>query len=153
MLQGKTMKAPLALAFLLFTASQLVYAGDTVYRWLDQRGNPVHSDRPPPTGTPYEVISSGSSLKRVVKAEEGAVPAEIKPRAGNKFEPVDTKEKEERYEKNPELCALAKSNLETLESAARVRLRDENGEMAYLSEEQKADQVERARQMIKVHCP
>ncbi len=153
MIKGKKIKGALALAALLFTASQLVLAGNTVYRWLDDRGNPVHSDRPPPTGTPYEVISSGSNLKRVVKANEGAVPPEVKPRAGNEFKPVDTKAKEELYEKNPELCALAQTNLATLTSAARVRLRDENGELAFLTEEQKAEQVERAEQMIKVHCP
>nr|WP_241262736.1 DUF4124 domain-containing protein [Parahaliea mediterranea] len=143
----------LALSLLLACTSPGASADKSYYRWLDDRGNPVHSDRPPPAGTPYEVISAGSSLKRVVTPDEGAVPPEVKPRVGNEFEQVDTKAKEEQFEKNPELCELARSNLSTLNSAARVRLRDENGELVFLSDEQKAAEVAKAEQMIDVHCP
>lgn len=145
--------APLALVAVLIGASLPADAGNTVYRWLDSRGNPVHSDRPPPAGTPYEVISTSSNFKRVVSGDEGAVPAEVVPRAGNRFDQVNTKTKEEVYEKNPELCSLAKSNLDTLTTGARVRLRDDNGDYYFLSEEQKNEQIDRAQQMIKVHCP
>lgn len=143
----------LALTAILAGSSLAADASSTVYRWLDSRGNPVHSDRPPPAGTPYEVISAGSSLKRVVTGNEGAVPKEVVPRAGNRFDQIDTNTKEELYKKNPELCALAQTNLSALTTSARVRLRDDNGDYAFLSEEQKAEQIGRAEQMIKVHCP
>ena len=74
-----------------FTVGSL--AGETYYRWFDDRGNPVHSDRPPEGGTDYEVISTKSKLKRVVSGDEGAVPAEITPSAGNQFEQANSIEK------------------------------------------------------------
>jgi len=47
--------------FLQITASSMLVlclqgqlaAASPTYRWVDGNGNPVLSDRPPPTGTPY----------------------------------------------------------------------------------------------------
>ena len=88
------------------------HAESTYYRWQDDRGNPVHSDRPPPTGTAYEVITSGSSLVRKVDADEGAVPATTEPTVSNDFQPVDANKKS--VKKNAEQCKRARENLQTL---------------------------------------
>ena len=128
-----------------------VQAGQTYYRWKDQQGRFVHSDRPPPPGIEYEVISSGSSnLVRRVGAEEGAVPATTEPSPGNEFEP--TQREMGVVERNPEICARARENLETLQNAARIRMRDDQGEYYFLSEEEKEIQMEKARDLISVHC-
>lgn len=137
-------------ALMLSLTSITAIAGKNHYRWIDDRGNPVHSDRPPPKGVDYEVISTGSSMVREVDADEGAVPAQINPTAGNEFEQVDTAKN--RIEKNPEYCQRARENLETLNSAARIRLRDNQGELRYISEEEKEEQRREAREMIAVHC-
>ena len=118
---------------------------------MDERGNPVHSDRPPPKGTDYEVVSTGSSLIRQVDAEEGAVPAETEPRVGNEFERVD-KEQAQVVEKNPEYCRRARENLATLTTTARIRVRNDQGEYRYIDEEEKEIQRQRARDSIAVHC-
>ena len=34
-------------------------ADGTLYRGKNERSNPVHSDRTPPTGIEYEVVSTG----------------------------------------------------------------------------------------------
>ncbi len=60
----------IAAAVLLIISSFSANAGRNYYRWMDERGNPVHSDRPPPKGIDYEVVSTGSSLIRQVDAEE-----------------------------------------------------------------------------------
>jgi len=127
-------------------------AGKTHYRWLDDRGNPVHSDRPPPKGVDYEVISTGSGLKRVVSAEEGAVPAEVNPRAGNEFDQVNVAERE-RSKKNPELCSRAQQNLEALTGETEVKVRTEQGEERFLSDEEVIIEREKARAQISVYCP
>ena len=137
-------------AIILVLSSVSATAGKNHYRWVDDRGNPVHSDRPPPEGIDYEVISTGSSLVREVAADEGAVPAEIKPRVGNEFDQVDTASKG--IEKNPEYCQHARENLATLNSAARIRLRDDQGELRYLTEEEKEEQRQRASETIAAHC-
>jgi len=55
--------------------------------------------------------------------------------------------------KDPESGSLARLNKDTLESGARIRIRDEaTGELRYLSEEEKVSQLERAQDIIRVHC-
>jgi len=126
-------------------------AEEVLYRWLDDRGNPVHSDRPPPEGTDYEVISTRSSLSRPVDAQEGAVPREVEPRVGNEFEPVDKEAEQSR--KNPEFCQRARDNLEMLDTRPRLRVRDEEtGEYKFLNEEEKEQRREAAREAIEFYC-
>lgn len=127
-----------------------VVAGTNHYRWIDERGEPVHSDRPPPKGIDYEVITTGSGLVRRVEAEEGAVPAEIEPRVGNDFDQIDTAKQE--VEKNPEYCARARQNIESLDSHARIRIRNEQGEYHWLTQEEKDAQREEAEATISIHC-
>lgn len=121
------------------------------YRWLDDRGEPVYSDRPPPKGVDYEVISAGSSLKRVVSAEEGAVPPETEPRVGNEFNQVDSSAGT-RSKNNPELCQRARTNLEALSSSAKVKVRNEKGEVRYLNPEEMEIERQTAQAQISVYC-
>jgi len=140
------------LASLLAMTSLPTMADDrTYYRWSDERGNPVHSDRPPPEGTDYEVVSTGSSRVRKVDAEEGAVPAETKSVPGNEFDTFETA-KAETPKKNSEYCARAQDNLNTLNSAARIRIRDSEGDFTYLTTEEKAEEKAKALDLIAAHC-
>jgi hypothetical protein len=127
-------------------------AGTTHYRWIDDRGHPVHSDRPPPKGIDYEVITTGSGLKRVVTADEGAVPPEVKPRVGNEFDQIDSAEAG-RSRKNPEMCARARANLEALTTKSRVIMRDEQGEERVLSAEEIVAERDKAEALVEVYCP
>ena len=137
-------------AGLVATTSPIGQAGESYYRWDDQWGNPVHSDRPPPEGTDYEVVSSGSSLVRRVNSAEGVVPARVEPSIDNDFVPVETKP--DPVKKNPEICSRAQENLTTLNTYARVRLRDDQGEYRYITEEEKEEQRNEARSLIAIHC-
>ncbi len=134
----------------LVTTGLYAHAEKTYYRWQDDRGNPVHSDRPPPIGTPYEVITTGSSLARQVDGDEGAVPATTEPTVRNEFTTVDTKPKE--MQKNAEQCQRAQENLETLNTKVRIQIRNDQGELRPLSEEEKEIQRKQAMDVIAVHC-
>ena len=139
----------LALAAMILSGP-IAQAGQAVYRWTDDRGNPVNSDRPPPKGVDYEVISTNSSMVRPVDAEEGAVPLQVKPSPSNEFDPVDASPP--KIEKNPEYCQRARENLETLNMNVRIQMRDENGEVYFLSEEDRAIQRKKAQDSIEVNC-
>ena len=142
-----------ALLFCMATLSvSHLNAGTIHYRWINDRGHPVHSDRPPPKGVDYEVITTGSGLKRVVPAEEGAVPPEVKPRVGNDFEQVDEDEAR-RNKKNPELCSRARANLEALTTKTTVVMLNDQGEERVLTEEEIAWEREKAEALIGVYCP
>lgn len=140
-----------SLIVLLAAGSLHVGAADNYYRWLDNRGNPVHSDRPPPAGIDYEVVSTRSGLKRVVPGERGAVPRETVPSVRNEFEPV-ARSPEHEVRKNPEICKIAQKNLETLNTFARVQVRDDQGDIQYLSDEEKEAQRNEAHTLIRQHC-
>ena len=148
----------IAALFLALGASTLAtpsQAADTYYRWKDERGKLVVSDRPPADVTvEYEVVSQGSTFVRRVQPGEGAVPPEVTPRPGNEFQQVDTRQEQlEAIPKNPESCARAQANLETLNTSARIRIRDqETGELRFISEEEKEVQRQKARDTIRVHC-
>ena len=125
-------------------------ADETVYRWQNERGNPVNSDRPPPVGIAYEVISTGSSMVRKVDANQGAVPLNIKPTPSNDFEQVDTAAP--KTEKNALYCERARDNLVQIDTHARIRMRNDRGEVYYLSEKQKVVEKEKTLAAIKAHC-
>jgi hypothetical protein len=142
-----------ALALTVTTLSLASYqagASEVVYRWNDAQGNPVNSDRPPPKGTDYEVISTKSSMVRPVDAAEGAVPLETKPRVGNEFQPVDSNTPKE--VKNAEFCQRARENLSALDANVRIKMRDAQGEIYYLSMEEREVQRKKAVDTIKAHC-
>ncbi|MDP5070107.1 MAG: DUF4124 domain-containing protein, partial [Congregibacter sp.] len=111
-------------------------------------------DRPPASEQiEYEVVSQKSSLTRRVEPGQGAVPAEVVPRPGNRFDQVDATDVSQAVTKNPESCSRARINLETLNSSARIRIRDEGtGELRYLDEEEQASQRQRAEDIIRIHC-
>jgi uncharacterized protein DUF4124 len=125
-------------------------AENTYYRWQDDRGNPVHSDRPPPEGVDYEVVSTGTSLVRKVEAGEGAVPADLESAPGNEFERIETAKRE--VKKNPETCKRAQDNLTTLDTYARIRVRDNQGDYRYIDEDEKAAQRIQAKEQVRIHC-
>lgn len=143
------------------TLGATLQAADSYYRWKDERGNMVVSDRPPEASIEYEVFSTGSNRFRRVSPGEGAVPAETTSRPGNRFQAsdraddsgsMDTVAVEVLPEKDPEICDRARQNLETLETAARIRVRDEAGELRYLTADEIAVQRKNALDNIDVHC-
>jgi len=124
-------------------------AAESHYRWIDKSGNPVHSDRPPPKGVDYEVVSSGTSLVRKVNSSEGVVPAETEPSVGNEFNQLETKPE---LKKNPEYCKRAQDNMHTLNTSARIRIRDDQGDYRFIDEEEKEEQRKEAQAQIARHC-
>ena len=141
-----------AVTLLTLVACLNAIAGTTYYRWLNTRGEPVHSDRPPPQGIEYEVISTGSSFKRVVPSDEGAVPLETKPTPGNQFDQIDA-DAAARSTKNPELCDKARANLTALEISEKVQMRNAQGEMRYLTPEEILVERQTAKAQLSVYCP
>ena len=142
---------PTVLAVAALLLGTLSAQAETYYRWTDENGRPVHSDRPPPKGIDYEVVRTGTGLKRAVGSEEGAVPRTVEPTESNNFEPMTISKM--KIEKNPEYCARARENLEVLNAKVRIQMKDENGEVYYLSDEDREFQKKRAIETIEVHCP
>jgi hypothetical protein len=138
------------LAALLTFATSFASASEKVYRWKDEAGNPVNSDRPPAEGIEYETISTSSSMVHAVDTKEGAPPAAVTPQAGAEGTPAASIPP--KIEKNPEFCQRAKDNLTALDSNVRIQMRNEQGEVHYLTMEEREVQRKQAMDTIKIHC-
>ena len=134
----------------LMLVSLTAAAEGTLYRWKDAQGSIVVSDRPPAAGTEYETIATDSSVVRRVDGRQAAAPsAPSQPQAAQSDQQASSNSI---YEKNPEYCESARKNLEVIDSAARIRIKDENGEMRYISDEERALQRQNNIEIIQAHC-
>jgi hypothetical protein len=127
-------------------------AGDTYYRWNDASGNPVNSDRPPPAGIEYDVITTNTNTRVDERADQRETPQSgssgTDGTADQQNMPVPLME----FEKDPKACAIAQQNLETLNAHARIRMPDEDGNFRYLNEEEKANARIEAEAAISQNC-
>ena len=61
---------------LFLTATSIA---ETTYRWTDDNGNPVLSDRPPAAGTPFTEIGVKTGLRRFPERSTSAQPMTTMP--------------------------------------------------------------------------
>jgi hypothetical protein len=143
-------------SWLVVTALLIGIGGPAVaeegyYRWVDKSGNQQHSDRPPAAGINYDFIVTGSGVNRT--REESAPAAAGNAAPGETTSPAKPMGvTAQQAEKNVEYCKQARSNLATLSTNARVRLKGADGEFRYLSAEEKETQRTQAAEMIQLHC-
>ena len=117
---------------------------EVTYRWTDENGNPVLSDRPPAPGTPYSEVSEAGGLKRPAVIVEAASPPDERsvssqvplPESGPKDRV--SLEGAEPVSPEPALCDQANDNILKLETLPRVRIEDRQGEIRFMSEDERA---------------
>jgi hypothetical protein len=137
----------------------LSVAGD-LYRWNDGNGNPVMSDRPPPAGTPYTVINAeryGANtnvVSPVTNPASNPASADTKREYGSEGGSMGNREvaARVRIEKHPELCAQAKEAIFQLETFPRVRVTDDSGEVRFMTDTERTEQLNRAREVEAANC-
>ena len=153
--------------FLHITASSVLVlclqgqpaAASPTYRWVDGNGNPVLSDRPPETGIPYTEVGVDTGFRRYPKpiadeaAERGgqtsagsASGSTLASTNGAEANPTTV------VEAHPALCEQAKDNIFKLETFPRMRVRDDNGEVRFMSDEERATQLATAYKVRDANC-
>ena len=126
------------------------------YRWVDDNGNPVLSDRPPPTGTPYTEIEIKTGLKRYAKSttaapEPASVTTELTARQSTALAVADVNESVLPSASQDE-CAALDTDIERLTNYPRIIVRDEVGEEHLLSPEERATRLEEALAFAETFC-
>jgi hypothetical protein len=128
----------------------------TTYRWVDDNGNPVLSDRPPEAGIPYTEVGVEAGFKRYPKpvANETAGQA---PESNVSSSPLSSatgghSNRVEVVEAQPALCEQAKDNIFKLETFPRMRVRDDDGEVHFMSDEERATQLATAYKVRDANC-
>jgi len=121
------------------------------YRWLNEQGEAVYSDRPPPAGIDYEIVSSTSGFSRAVHASEGG-PRDAAEDGIESARKQVTVSEEARREQLAEFCAKARANLEALQGDAQIVVRTPDGEQRTLSPREVEQQRETARAQVDSYC-
>ena len=121
------------------------------YKWVDDKGE-THYSQTPPSATQVEVIKTPSSSDSAPAATvpQTGTSAPSEPTAGAADTPEAAKAEDAAIrEKN---CTMARSNLETLQNADEVTVKDANGLLHALTPEERKSRSEEAEKNIKEYC-
>ena len=139
---------------LLFMQGQPADASST-YRWVDDNGNPVLSDRPPETGIPYTEVGIDTGFRRYPKPVATETTQAPTSSASSSLLASSTDGQSngmEVVEPQPALCEQAKDNIFKLETFPRMRVRDDDGEVRFMSDEERATQLATAYKVRDANC-
>ena len=134
-------------------------AASPTYRWVDDNGNPVLSDRPPETGIPYTEVGVDTGFRRYPKpvATETAEPGGQAPAGSTSTSTLASSNSAKAKSKtvveaHPALCEQAKDNIFKLETFPRMRVQDDDGEVRFMSDEERAEQLQTAQSVRDAYC-
>jgi len=141
------------------------------WKWKDARGQVVISDTPPPREIPERDVLSKPSAVMQRSAVAAAAPAASTPAADTvakaKVDPeLEARRKKAEAEQGERAkaeeakvaaaradnCQRAKSHMSTLDSGVRLSRTNANGEREILDDKQRADEIQRTRQVIASDC-
>lgn len=134
----------LSLSFaLLFLASSYAFSvPGKVYKWTDEKGLVHYSERPP-LGIQTEIVKPETGHSEPV----------------NYGSPASEKAKDEKKadagkssQKDPERCAAARKNLDTLKTYARIKIKGDDGEYRFLTPDEQQQKTNEATKAIEESC-
>ena len=151
----------IALFSILSLTCTLSIAG--IYKWVDDEGN-VHYGQQRPADASSEKMDvqqyaprDTSGYKRPAdKSSDDNTDSAATDEADNKKQEAEKPEKkvETAAEKKRRLmaCSQARKNLSTMQSIGRVRSKDKDGNVTYMSQTQKEEKMSQAKSLIAKHC-
>jgi hypothetical protein len=125
--------------------------------WLDDKGVKQYSDMPPPAGTPASRVlrSPGPRAAAAVPAEPAAAPSVAERNAAFEKRRIEQAEREAKESEqarvaadNARNCEQARRYERTLASGQRIATLDKNGERAFLSDQQRAQETATAQRVL-----
>jgi hypothetical protein len=138
----------LALALALLPAAVSAASTARNYKWVDESGQvhygshpppgikaePVSAPPPPPTGA---ALDGGAAASQQFTAGPAATGKRSAGRAQHDSEAV---------------CASARQNLVAIQSRPRTRITEANGQVRFLSAEERQEEIRKAEETIQKHC-
>jgi hypothetical protein len=148
------MRKLLLLAVLLaFSAG----AAAQTYKWVDKDGKVRYGDTPPPDAKVQRLKPPPGPAAAPAAAPEGKKPlspeAAFRKRQQEKADADEKATKErELAERKRENCENAQGRLRLLESGARITTTNRQGEREFISDEARAQDIERTRKAVSEAC-
>ena len=130
----------LSLAALFFTLTINVASADDYFKWVDDQGVTHYSEKPPKN----KVTIKGST--------QTGHSAPITYNPVKTVETLPAPAKKPQNLKDPLRCKAAKSNLESIRNSSRIKVKGENGEFRYLSQDAIAKRKKEAIKAAKESC-
>lgn len=150
----KRAASTLGIPLLAIALAAPVFA-DEVYKWVDEEGITHYGERAPAdkdysmVKTYGEVPSGAEEAKQRLEQQR----AEKKMADEKGLDYAEQKKIADQQAKvRAENCKGAKNNLKTIQENARVRILGDDGEFRYLSEEERQQQIDTAKEMITENC-
>ena len=136
------MKQAISLCFLIVSLGLSHSAlSAKVYTWTDDKGVTHYGER-----APKDVKA------KVINARTGYSESVPSPETTKSQEKAAAPAAETLVQQNPERCAAAKKNMDALNSYSRIKVKNEKGEMRYLTEEEKATKQAEMQQIANESC-
>jgi len=144
----------LSIPFLAIAVTASAQASE-VYKWIDEEGI-THYEEHAPTNKDYSLVKT---YGEVPSGAEDAKQRLEQQRSDKKMadeKGVDYAKQKKAADQQAmvraENCKGAQNNLKTIQENARVRLLGEDGEFRYLSDEERQQQIDTAKEMIAANC-
>lgn len=121
-----------------------------IYRWKDKDGQTVFSQTPPPDAA-HQVVKPkfGKESPAALEKLRAQSPPASKPAPA---EDKKQKPQEPTAEERAANCAKARETRTQLETSRRLRIKDEKGELSYLTEEERQKRLIDADKSIQSWC-
>ncbi|QEI11334.1 DUF4124 domain-containing protein [Cellvibrio japonicus] len=138
------MKPLLILACCIASLLSTAVLAAKVYTWKDENGVTHYGERPPK--------EANAKMVRARTGHSDSVAGEAAPSTGS--EPVTAEQPPSMQQqlKDPERCEIARKNLETLNSNARIKMPDADGNTRFLTEDERQEKFDEMEKAIEESC-
>jgi hypothetical protein len=130
----------LPLLGLITVLTTFTVSAEDYYKWVDDQGVTHYGERPPKntTASKGKTQTGHSTHTPYVVTQDTEASATTATNTEN--------------QKDPERCKAAKSNLDIINTSARIKVKGDDGEFSYLSPDEIAKRKKDAQQAVKESC-
>ena len=148
-----------SILFLFLSSLSLVANAGKIYKWVDENGKVHYSDKPIKEGAKELKVKSEISKERQQKAQADARKL-INQQYKRIFTQLETEQEEKRNtqqqaahrQKLIATCNQARKQLEQLQMPVRIYKPGKNGEIEFLSDEERKVEQTKLKQGMNKHC-
>lgn len=147
-------KALLISTLTALTISFSAVADKPIYKWKDSQGNIKYTQSKPPRGTEYETIyqrQTGNSKQESENVSSNSDKNDVQDEMIAEQEKAKKKVAQANADIRKKNCTIAKNNLQTLTTSARV-FTEVDGERRLLTDQERATQTATAQENVDKYC-
>lgn len=140
--------------FLTFLGFLPLATHASIYKWVDDEGNVHYSQQKPQNiKTEKMIVNSRAPENSSTYSKPSLKKKEEEKQATDKEGKAAVSEKPEKSaEERASLCKQSQDNLQALLSRGRIRQKDAQGNVSYMSEEHKQQRIKREQDRVKENC-